>query len=119
MCIIHSTHTSDNTIMHRTAQHNHSHSSTTKQAAAKLEAENPELGVTVADARFMKPLDIDLIRDLVAGHSVLVTVEEGAVGGFGDHVLHFMALDGLLDDGHCKVMYSIVYTLHHIILNTI
>jgi 1-deoxy-D-xylulose-5-phosphate synthase len=75
----------------------------TKQAAAKLEAENPELGVTVADARFMKPLDIDLIRDLVAGHSVLVTVEEGAVGGCGDHVLHFMALDGLLDDGHCKV----------------
>ncbi|KAG5189991.1 thiamine diphosphate-binding protein [Tribonema minus] len=73
------------------------------QAAAKLERENPDLGVTVADARFMKPLDVELIRDLARRHSVLVTVEEGAVGGFGDHVLHFMALDGLLDDGKCKV----------------
>lgn len=55
------------------------------------------MGVTVADARFMKPLDTDLIRRLAAEHQVMLTVEENAVGGFGAHVLHFMALDGLLD----------------------
>ncbi|KAG6554046.1 hypothetical protein Mapa_003961 [Marchantia paleacea] len=58
-----------------------------------------ELGVstTVADARFCKPLDRDLIRRLARDHSVLVTVEEGSIGGFGSHVVQFMALDGLLD----------------------
>ncbi|CEM35238.1 unnamed protein product [Vitrella brassicaformis CCMP3155] len=73
------------------------------EAAHALESENPDLGVTVADARFMRPLDIDLIRRLARTHRAMVTVEEGSVGGFGDHVLHFMALDGLLDDGRCKV----------------
>ncbi len=57
---------------------------------------------TVADARFSKPLDHDLIRDLARNHEVLLTIEEGAVGGFGAHVLHFMAEDGLLD-GAIKV----------------
>lgn len=57
---------------------------------------------TVADARFCKPLDTDLVRDLVKNHEVLITIEEGAVGGFGAHVLQFMALNGLLDKG-CKV----------------
>ncbi|KAL3695967.1 hypothetical protein R1sor_010043 [Riccia sorocarpa] len=58
-----------------------------------------ELGVstTVADARFCKPLDRDLIRRLAKEHSVLITVEEGSIGGFGSHVVQFMALDGLLD----------------------
>jgi len=74
------------------------------EAARKLELTNPDIGVTVADARFMKPLDIVLIRALAEEHSVLVTIEEGSVGGFGDHVLHFLALDGQLDKGTLKVV---------------
>jgi 1-deoxy-D-xylulose-5-phosphate synthase len=54
---------------------------------------------TVADARFMKPLDTDLIRRLVRDHEVLVTVEEGSVGGFGSHVLDYLVGEGLLDGG--------------------
>jgi len=73
------------------------------EAARKLEEVNSDVSVTVADARFMKPLDIDLIRELASGHDVLVTVEEGSIGGFGDHVLHFLAFDGALDDGKLKV----------------
>jgi 1-deoxy-D-xylulose-5-phosphate synthase len=57
------------------------------------------LSTTVADARFMKPLDADLIRRLVSSHEVLVTVEEGSVGGFGSHVLQYLAQAGLLDRG--------------------
>ena len=57
------------------------------------------LSTTVADARFCKPLDEDLIRQLALNHEVLLTVEEGAVGGFGSHVLHFLAGAGLLDHG--------------------
>ncbi len=57
------------------------------------------LSTTVADARFSKPLDEALIRRLVAGHEVLVTVEEGSIGGFGAAVLHFLAGSGLLDRG--------------------
>ncbi len=60
------------------------------------------LNVTVADARFAKPLDEDLIRRLAREHGVLVTVEEGAAGGFSAHVLQFMANAGLLD-GTLKV----------------
>lgn len=71
-------------------------------AANEVEDANPAIGVTVADARFMKPLDIDLIRQLVDEHSVLITIEEGSIGGFGDHVLHFLANDGALDDGNLK-----------------
>tara|TARA_R110002020_G_scaffold428155_3_gene637661 strand:+ start:49981 stop:51900 length:1920 start_codon:yes stop_codon:yes gene_type:complete len=52
---------------------------------------------TIADARFAKPLDHALIRQLVKNHRALVTVEQGAVGGFGAMVLHCMAQDGLLD----------------------
>jgi 1-deoxy-D-xylulose-5-phosphate synthase len=54
---------------------------------------------TVADARFAKPLDHDLIRRLAAEHEVLITIEEGSIGGFGAHVLHFLAEDGRLDTG--------------------
>jgi 1-deoxy-D-xylulose-5-phosphate synthase len=57
------------------------------------------LAATVADARFMKPLDQDLIRRLAQSHEVLVTIEEGAIGGFGSHVLGFLAEAGLLDRG--------------------
>lgn len=53
--------------------------------------------VTVADARFCKPLDIQLVRKLCDNHSFLITVEEGTVGGFGSHVAQFITLDGQLD----------------------
>lgn len=71
-------------------------------AAQEVEDRDPALGVTVADARFVKPLDVDLVRELADEHSVLITIEEGSIGGFGDHVLHFLSLDGLLDDGNLK-----------------
>lgn len=67
------------------------------KAAEELASQG--LSVTVADARFAKPLDEDLIRKLATTHEVLITVEEGSVGGFGAHVLEFMARDGLLESG--------------------
>lgn len=60
------------------------------------------LSATVADARFAKPIDTDMIRQLVSNHEVLITVEEGSRGGFGALVLHYLAENGLLDNG-CKV----------------
>jgi 1-deoxy-D-xylulose-5-phosphate synthase len=57
------------------------------------------LSTTVADARFAKPLDEDLIRRLAQNHEVLITVEEGSVGGFGSFVLQYLATSGLLDRG--------------------
>lgn len=60
--------------------------------------------VTVADARFCKPLDIQLVRQLCENHAFLITVEEGAVGGFGSHVAQFITLDGQLD-GKIKVIF--------------
>jgi 1-deoxy-D-xylulose-5-phosphate synthase len=57
------------------------------------------LSTTVADARFAKPLDLDLIRRLATLHEVLVTIEEGSVGGFGSFVLQALADEGLLDGG--------------------
>ncbi|WP_349437787.1 1-deoxy-D-xylulose-5-phosphate synthase [Pararhizobium sp. A13] len=66
-------------------------------AAEDLDAAG--LSTTVVDARFAKPLDHDLIRQLARHHEVLITIEEGAVGGFGSHVLQFLAHEGLLDNG--------------------
>jgi 1-deoxy-D-xylulose-5-phosphate synthase len=57
------------------------------------------LSTTVADARFAKPLDTDLLRRLARSHEVLITIEEGSVGGFGAFVLHDFAGAGLLDRG--------------------
>jgi 1-deoxy-D-xylulose-5-phosphate synthase len=74
----------------------------TRLAAALEAAETLEgygLSTTVADARFMKPLDRDLLRRLARAHEVLITVEEGAIGGFGSHVLHALAEEGFLDGG--------------------
>ncbi len=70
------------------------------KAADKLAAMG--LSTTLADARFAKPLDEDLIRRLAREHEVVLTIEEGAEGGFGAFVLHFMSRDGLLDRG-CKI----------------
>ncbi|XP_075484221.1 1-deoxy-D-xylulose-5-phosphate synthase, chloroplastic isoform X2 [Primulina tabacum] len=58
-----------------------------------------DIDVTVADARFCKPLDINLVRMLCKNHNFLITVEEGSIGGFSAHVAQFIALDGLLDVG--------------------
>ena len=66
-------------------------------AAEELSASG--LSTTVADARFAKPLDEDLVRRLATSHEVLLTVEEGSIGGFASHVLHFLAREGLLDAG--------------------
>jgi len=57
------------------------------------------LPATVADARFAKPFDQDLLRRLAREHEVLVTIEEGAIGGFATQVLHFLASEGLLERG--------------------
>jgi len=67
------------------------------QAAEELSAHG--LSTTVADARFAKPLDEDLVRQLAREHEVLITIEEGSIGGFAAHVLDFLARDGLLDEG--------------------
>jgi 1-deoxy-D-xylulose-5-phosphate synthase len=71
-----------------------------RKAARQLEAQG--LSVTIADARFAKPLDRALIRQLLRNHKALVTVEQGAQGGFGAMVLHDLANDGLLD-GRCQI----------------
>jgi len=60
------------------------------------------LPATVADARFAKPLDEHLIRTLARNHEVLITIEEGAIGGFGTQVLHFLARANLIGEG-CRV----------------
>nr|XP_043627675.1 probable 1-deoxy-D-xylulose-5-phosphate synthase 2, chloroplastic [Erigeron canadensis] len=55
------------------------------------------ISVTVADARFCKPLDGNLIKQLANNHEVLITLEEASIGGFSSHVSHYLALNGLLD----------------------
>jgi 1-deoxy-D-xylulose-5-phosphate synthase len=57
------------------------------------------IGVTVADARFAKPFDRELVEQLARHHQLVVTIEEGAMGGFGAHILQFLANDGLLRPG--------------------
>ena len=66
-------------------------------AAKELEALG--LSTTVADARFAKPLDKKLILQLADEHEVLITIEEGSIGGFGSFVLHELAKEGRLDEG--------------------
>ena len=64
-------------------------------AAERLEGYG--LSTTVADARFAKPLDREMILKLAGTHDMLITIEEGAVGGFGSQVLHMLAAEGALD----------------------
>jgi 1-deoxy-D-xylulose-5-phosphate synthase len=66
------------------------------------------ISTTVADARFAKPLDIDLVLRLAREHELLVTVEEGAIGGFGAHVMQFLAESGALDRTNFKVRSMIL-----------
>ncbi|MEM8689520.1 MAG: 1-deoxy-D-xylulose-5-phosphate synthase [Pseudomonadota bacterium] len=67
------------------------------KAADELQASG--LSTTVADARFAKPLDEELIANLSRSHDVLITIEEGAIGGFGSHVLNYLAKNNMLDSG--------------------
>ena len=57
------------------------------------------ISVTLADARFAKPLDAELVERLARHHEALITIEEGSIGGFGSFVLHHLAANGLLDNG--------------------
>ncbi len=68
-----------------------------QQAAEMLAARG--INPTIADARFAKPLDRDLILRLATEHEALITVEEGAVGGFGSHVAHLLSDEGVFDRG--------------------
>ena len=67
------------------------------QAHEDLEARG--ISTTLADARFAKPLDRDMILRLAREHEVLITLEEGAIGGFSSHVLHLLAVEGALEHG--------------------
>ncbi|MEZ0168610.1 1-deoxy-D-xylulose-5-phosphate synthase [Microvirga sp. TS319] len=80
------------------------------KAAEELEARG--LSTSVADARFAKPLDTALILDLARQHEVLVTVEEGAMGGFGAFVLQLLAEQGALDRGRLKVRTLVLPDLY-------
>ncbi|RBI70854.1 1-deoxy-D-xylulose-5-phosphate synthase [Roseovarius sp. TE539] len=73
------------------------HLATCRSAVALLEAEG--ISTTLADARFAKPLDTDLLMRLVGGHRALITVEQGAEGGFGSIVMHELARRGAFDTG--------------------
>eukprot|EP00878_Enallax_costatus_P000400 GHUV01000488.1.p1 GENE.GHUV01000488.1~~GHUV01000488.1.p1 ORF type:complete len:739 (+),score=252.51 GHUV01000488.1:855-3071(+) len=67
-------------------------------AAADL-LQRSGISATVVDARFCKPLDTDLIRRCAREHPVMISIEEGAIGGFAAHVMQFLACEGLLDGG--------------------
>jgi len=67
------------------------------KAAKTLDSKG--ISTTVADARFAKPLDQKLIMDLCVNHEVLITIEEGSIGGFGSHVFHMLSERGVFDKG--------------------
>ena len=67
------------------------------KAAKSLDTKG--ISTTVADARFAKPLDEKLIMDLSLNHEVLITIEEGSIGGFGSHVMQLLAERGIFDKG--------------------
>ena len=66
------------------------------------------LSTTVADARFAKPLDTDLVLRLAREHEVLVTIEEGSIGGFGTHVMQTLAEEGAFDRGGLKLRMMVL-----------
>ena len=80
------------------------------KAAEELEGRG--LPTTVADARFAKPLDEELILRLAREHEVLITIEEGSVGGFGSYVLQLLSDRGLLDRGEIKVRSMVLPDLY-------
>jgi 1-deoxy-D-xylulose-5-phosphate synthase len=68
-----------------------------EKAADELAAHG--LSTTIADARFMKPLDVEMVLKLARDHEILLTIEEGSIGGFGSHVMQTLAEHGMLDGG--------------------
>ncbi len=68
-------------------------------AAATVLKEKLNIEITIADARFAKPLDEDMVTKLAQGHEAIITIEEGSRGGFGSIVLEFLSSEGLLDKG--------------------
>lgn len=68
-----------------------------QKASEKLEARG--LKPTIVDARFVKPLDREMILKLAKNHEALITIEEGSIGGFGSHVMHLLAEEGALSNG--------------------
>ena len=68
-----------------------------RKAAAELDAHG--FSTTIADMRFAKPLDLEMLRRLATSHEVLITIEEGSIGGFGSFVLHHLANEGFMDRG--------------------
>jgi 1-deoxy-D-xylulose-5-phosphate synthase len=68
-----------------------------RKAAEQLDARG--ISTTIADMRFAKPLDMEMIQRLAHEHEVLLTIEEGSIGGFGSHVLHHLANSGAMDRG--------------------
>lgn len=73
------------------------------KTAASILKEKHNLDITVADARFAKPLDHELLQTLAQNHNYIITVEEGAIGGFGSHVQHAMTSAATLKDQSCSV----------------
>jgi len=71
-----------------------------EKAADELAAHG--LSATIADARFLKPLDEELVLKLARDHEILITIEEGAIGGFGSHVVQYLSDQGMLDSGMLK-----------------
>jgi 1-deoxy-D-xylulose-5-phosphate synthase len=71
-----------------------------EKAADELAAHG--LSATIADARFMKPLDEEMVLKLARDHEILITIEEGSIGGFGSHVMQFVSDQGMLDSGALK-----------------
>ncbi len=69
-----------------------------KKAAGQIK-DKLNIDITIADARFAKPLDTELVTSLAKNHEAIITIEEGARGGFGSIVLEFLAKDGLMDKG--------------------
>jgi 1-deoxy-D-xylulose-5-phosphate synthase len=77
-------------------------------AARAVESRFADVSVTVADARFMKPLDEEMISMLAKESDILVTVEEGSKGGFGDAVMHFLTNEGMLDNGKLRTRTMVI-----------
>ena len=71
------------------------HLSEVRDAVTLLEKSG--ISLTIADARFAKPLDTEMIQDLAKNHSILISIEEGSIGGFGSHVANFLVENGFLD----------------------
>ncbi|MDA0901785.1 MAG: 1-deoxy-D-xylulose-5-phosphate synthase [Proteobacteria bacterium] len=87
--------------------------------AAQILKEQHNINVTIADARFCKPLDEKLIKDLAKNHQAIITIEEGAIGGFGSIVSQFLLENGLLDNTTLKLrcLYMADKFIDHNLIN--